>query len=170
MLWEGQEKLWQVTQAAAECGEEPEELLTDVLQDSGTKFCCMRKALSEQQEFKDEKPLLQIVIEEAGHMCYFLPKFHCELNPIEMYWGWMKMHESHSVSNRKFPTAKCLVPGILNSCPINTIHAFFQKTWHCMDAYHKGLDAKQAEFAVKKYKSHQHCGPAVMMSIGVILN
>lgn len=52
--------------------------------------CCMRKVLSEQTEFLEEKPLLQIIIERAGHKCYFLPKFHCELNPIEMYWGWVK--------------------------------------------------------------------------------
>jgi len=53
--------------------------------------CCMRKVLSEQEDFRSQKPLLQIVIEQAGHKCYFLPKFHCELNPIEMYWGWVKI-------------------------------------------------------------------------------
>src|ERR1700722_11962869 len=56
--------------------------------------CCMRWVLSLQQDFIDEKPLLQIIIEEAGHKCYFLLKFHCELNPIEMYWGWVKILES----------------------------------------------------------------------------
>ena len=58
--------------------------------------CCMWKVLSEQADFCAEKPLLQTVIENAGHKCYFLPKFHCELNPIEMFWGWVK--------NRKFFT------------------------------------------------------------------
>jgi hypothetical protein len=56
--------------------------------------CCMRKVLSEQADFRDEKPLLQIIIERAGHKCYFLPKFHCEINPIEMFWGWVKNRES----------------------------------------------------------------------------
>src|ERR1700692_4587861 len=55
--------------------------------------CCMRRVISLQQDFINEKPLLQIIIEEAGHKCYFLPKFHCELNPIEMYWGWVKIRE-----------------------------------------------------------------------------
>jgi transposase len=53
----------------------------------------MCKILENQEDFKSEKPLLQIIIEGAGHKCYFLPKFHCELNPIEMYWGWAKTHE-----------------------------------------------------------------------------
>jgi len=38
-----------------------------------------------QANFKVEKSLLQITLEEAGHKCYFLPKFPCELNPLEMY-------------------------------------------------------------------------------------
>ena len=60
--------------------------------------CCMRKMLSSQQDFKDERSLIQIVIEEAGHKCWFLPKFHCELNLIEMYWGWGKAREFASAS------------------------------------------------------------------------
>ena len=32
------------------------------------------------------KSLVQEVIEAAGHICIFLPKFHCELNFIEFFW------------------------------------------------------------------------------------
>ena len=31
-----------------------------------------------------QKSALQVSIEERGHLCDFLPKFHCELNPIEL--------------------------------------------------------------------------------------
>jgi hypothetical protein len=31
------------------------------------------------------QPLVQEVIEAAGHLCLFLPKFHCELNYIEFF-------------------------------------------------------------------------------------
>jgi len=54
------------------------------------KDCCMQHVLSLQPYFWAEKPLLQLVIEKAGHKCFFLPKFHCQLNPIEMVWGQAK--------------------------------------------------------------------------------
>jgi hypothetical protein len=47
-----------------------------------------------EQDFREEKPLIQLKIEEAGHICLFLPKFHCELNPIERYWGYSKRCKS----------------------------------------------------------------------------
>jgi len=53
----------------------------------------MQRMLSMEQDFHNEKPLLQIVIERAGHKCIFLPKFHCELNPIEMVWDQGKRGE-----------------------------------------------------------------------------
>jgi hypothetical protein len=52
--------------------------------------CCMQRILSLQPDFLAEKPLLQLIIEKAGHKCLFLPKFHCELNPIEMVWSQLK--------------------------------------------------------------------------------
>ena len=91
--WETQECLTCEAQAAAAGGEEPEGTTEDVIQPGMSITCCMHKALASQQDFKDEKPLLQIVIEEASHKCHFLPKLHCELNPIEMYWGWTKTRE-----------------------------------------------------------------------------
>ena len=52
--------------------------------------CCMQHVLSLQPDFQCEKPLLQLLIEKAGHKCLFLLKFHCKLNPIEMVWGQAK--------------------------------------------------------------------------------
>jgi len=46
--------------------------------------CCMARLLSKQDDFKDQPSMLETLIEKAGHECIFLPKFHCELNPIEM--------------------------------------------------------------------------------------
>ncbi|KDQ65239.1 hypothetical protein JAAARDRAFT_53079 [Jaapia argillacea MUCL 33604] len=147
---EAHKRLLREAQVAAERGEEPADLHEDILQASMSNMCCMQKALATQQDFKDEKPLLQVVINEVGHKYYFLPKLHCELNPIEMHWGWAKA----LTADGTFPTAKHLVPKILNACPTNTIQAFFCKLWCYIDAYRKGLNAKQAEFVVKKYQSH----------------
>ena len=40
--------------------------------------------LSNQDDFTNQTSVLKSVIQEAGHECIFLPKFHCKLNPIEM--------------------------------------------------------------------------------------
>jgi len=63
-----------------------------------TGNCCMQRVLSLQPDFKNKKPLLQLVVEKAGHKCLFLPKFHCELNPIEMVWGQTKQCKGQSSS------------------------------------------------------------------------
>lgn len=46
--------------------------------------CCMARLLSQQDDFKNQTSMIEALIREAGHECIFLPKFHCELNPIEM--------------------------------------------------------------------------------------
>jgi len=46
--------------------------------------CCLARLLSQQDDFVNQESMLKTLIKEAGHKCLFLPKFHCELNPIEM--------------------------------------------------------------------------------------
>ena len=46
--------------------------------------CCMAQLLSQQEDFTNQESMLETFIKAAGHECLFLPKFHCELNPIEM--------------------------------------------------------------------------------------
>jgi hypothetical protein len=52
--------------------------------------CCWSKIMSLQSEFVSKKLLLQMIIEDAGNACLFLPRFHCELNPIELFWSYIK--------------------------------------------------------------------------------
>ncbi len=47
--------------------------------------CCATRILDFQPDFKEQRSLVQEVIEAAGHMCIFLPKYHCELNFIEYF-------------------------------------------------------------------------------------
>ena len=46
--------------------------------------CCMARLLSQQPDFCNQVSLLEQKITTHGHLCLFLPKFHYELNPIEM--------------------------------------------------------------------------------------
>lgn len=73
-----EEDIFEAEEAAAD-GEQPT-----------SDWCCAKRVLSLQQDFLDEKPELQLRIEERGHICLFLPKFHCEFSAIEMYWGFGK--------------------------------------------------------------------------------
>src|SRR6266566_82527 len=60
-----------------------------------------------QEDFQSEKPLIQSIIENAGHVCLFLPQFHCELNPIEMLWGYGKYHMQISLLHVKHRGQSC---------------------------------------------------------------
>jgi hypothetical protein len=46
--------------------------------------CCMARLLSKQDDFRLQISLLEQKIHACRHICVFLLKFHCELNPIEM--------------------------------------------------------------------------------------
>ncbi|KAG8909932.1 hypothetical protein FRC01_006638 [Tulasnella sp. 417] len=127
---------------------------TEEEEETRPKDCCMQRILSLQDDFRNEKSLLQKVIEEAGHVCLFLPKFHPELNPIEMYWGWAKRYFRER-SNGDFHTALKLVHEALNACPLITIRKFFQRVYRYMSAYGEGATGLLAEYAVKQYKSHR---------------
>ena len=57
--------------------------------------CCMGQLLSKQDDFINQLLMLETIIKEAGHECVFLPKFHCELNPIETVFYFSFLSPSH---------------------------------------------------------------------------
>jgi hypothetical protein len=57
--------------------------------------CCCRRILFEETDFVNAKSILQEFCESQEIEVMFLPKFHCELNPIKMCWGRAKYHYRH---------------------------------------------------------------------------
>jgi hypothetical protein len=55
------------------------------------QMCCLACILSNHQDFFEEKSQVKELIIDRGHKAVFLPKFHCEINLIEMYWGIAKL-------------------------------------------------------------------------------
>ncbi|PCH35242.1 hypothetical protein WOLCODRAFT_36273, partial [Wolfiporia cocos MD-104 SS10] len=133
-----------------------------------SKNCCMARLLSQQDDFANQPSMLETVIKDAGHECLFLPKFHCELNPIEMYWGWCK-YRYREVIKKSFNEAKEVAQEKLNSCPVDTIRRFINKSWRFMDAYRHGLTGKAAAWAVRKYRQHRQVSQGAMMAIEAVL-
>jgi hypothetical protein len=53
--------------------------------------CCCRRLLFMQPDFVSQKSQLEEFVVSRGHICDFYPKYHCELNFIEQYWGAAKL-------------------------------------------------------------------------------
>ncbi len=57
---------------------------------SASATCCCHWILFNQPNFLAQKPQLVELVESQGHLVFFYPKFHCELNFIEQCWGAAK--------------------------------------------------------------------------------
>jgi hypothetical protein len=75
-----------------------------------------------------------------------------------MILAYLRFSGYRNQADGRFATARALVPQCLDACELITIRRFFRKTWRYIDAYKKGLNARQAAVATKKYKSHRKIG------------
>ena len=97
--------------------------------------------------------ILQQEIEQCGHMCLYLPKFHCELNPIERCWCHAKK-QTKAFCNGSIERLRRTVPEALDSITMDMIAKFFMKTNDYEDAY-KGHSCHTVDTVIKTYKSHR---------------
>ncbi|KDR79134.1 hypothetical protein GALMADRAFT_137026 [Galerina marginata CBS 339.88] len=102
-----------------------------------------KRAKCSPDDFSNQVSMLETLIKDAGHECIFLPKFQCELNPIEMYWRWVK-YRYRQVHKKMFEDAKQAALTALDSCPVNVIRRFINRSWRFMEAYRVPLYGKAA--------------------------
>ena len=89
--------------------------------------CCARRIISLQPDFLAQRSELETIIEKAGHKCIFYPKFHCELNFIEMYWGATKKY-TREHCDYTWSGLQKTVPEALDSIPLIQIRRFARKS------------------------------------------
>lgn len=131
--------------------------------------CCAQKIMSLQPDFRAQKSLIAETIEAEGHKCIFYPKFHCELNYIEYFWGAAK-HYCRVNCDYTWEGLKRTVPEALASVDLKTIRRFARRAQRYMSAYRNDLTLKTAEYAVKKYKSHRRIPHGVTIDIDREMN
>ena len=119
--------------------------------------CCGRGILASCEDFKESasKIWLQEIAEKYGHLIIFFPKFHCELNFIEMIWAHIKdaLRRNCSFSYKDLQRK---VPEALFDIPLAFVKRVERHCFRFMDAYRQGLPAGPiADYAMKKFKGHR---------------
>ncbi|KAF7293590.1 hypothetical protein MIND_01138000 [Mycena indigotica] len=133
--------------------------------DPKSHTCCMRRMLFNQPDFAEVKSCLESTCLSFGVTVLFLPRFHPELNPIEMCWGYAKrVYRLKPESGREDDLEKNALEA-LDSVPLHSIRKFVQRCGRFADAYCKGLDGAQAAWACRKYKGHRGLPPEYLADL-----
>lgn len=127
--------------------------------------CCARRLLFSQPDFMNQKGILQEYVESRGHKFLFYPKFHCEFNFIEMVWGRGKYgYRMYGIPKNEAETEEH-IRRALDSVSELSMKRFANRAARFMDAYEKGLSAKQVAWASKKYRGHRTLPPELVAEI-----
>jgi len=97
----------------------------------GMKLEEMCAELASHLDFREEKTKLEHFLNKLGHVCIFLPKFHCELNPIKRCWAQAKRypHAHTNYTIQKLRT-KCSGSISFDSVTVENITNYFRKVRH----------------------------------------
>ncbi|KAI9329049.1 hypothetical protein BD770DRAFT_454675 [Pilaira anomala] len=121
--------------------------------------CCGVHLLGFQQDFLEQRSILQEKIENAGHLFELYPRFHCECNWIERYWGAAKKIARQNCSYNFKSLQKNLNPFLDSVCDPKEepllIRRFFNKSFRYIEAYSQEKDAETAFEIVKQFSKTQ---------------
>ena len=117
--------------------------------------CCLTGILGSQPDFlAPVKSKLEEAINAAGHLCIFLPKFHCELNFIEMVWGRAKQHQRAECTFTTVGQEKNIMRW-LNSVTVSEMRKYSARCRRFMKFYRLGCSVHLACYATRKYRGHR---------------
>ena len=111
-------------------------------------------------------------MDAAGHLCLFLPKYHCECNYIERYWGAVKKYCRRHCGYSLPALIKCLpialsqtleeLPEELRDDPNLPVAPLFKQrrwarvSWQYFIEYAKGTAADKVVTAVAALRTKRH--------------
>jgi hypothetical protein len=97
----------------------------------------LREIISKHPAF-DERSNLEILGDKYDVKVMFLPKFHCELNPIESVWCFMK-NFVRKRTDQRYETMLALIEQARNEFKISNINAkLWRRFWQAINMYRSG--------------------------------
>lgn len=132
----------------------------------GDKEKCMTSVFMAQPHIDNQKCILEEVTASLGHTVLMLPKFHCELNPMERRWGRAKYYTRRHC-NSTMPKLREVILDALGTQNIDheMSFRFERKSIDYADAYFSGdasdpIVAKVFLRGKKEYRSHRGIPPS----------
>jgi hypothetical protein len=130
----------------------------------GVKDCCATTLLDNQPDFCEQVEWLRETVEAAGHEIIFFPKFHCELNFIEMVWAFVKAYYRRHC---QFDFKK--LREMIDTIMLEKVTKVFVRraARHCyrfMDGYRRGMKGPLLDYAIKKYSRHRSIPTTVQIA------
>lgn len=120
-----------------------------------SRQCCIRYCLQHENDFMNQKEWLSEVVIQSGFSIIYLPKFHCELNPIEMVWCKLKNDLRSENKVFKIDELETKIIQLLNNMNITFIRRIFRHVLRYMSGYRCGLIGNSLEYAMKEYHGHR---------------
>jgi transposase len=117
--------------------------------------CCLSYVLSNEEDFLAQEEWLTEVVHEAGFSIIFYPKYHCELNFIEMIWGWVKSHHRRHCTYNYKDLKDSLPNTFLQLLPLSFVKKTYQHCLRFMSGYRQKLEGPLLDYAMRKYTSHR---------------
>lgn len=117
--------------------------------------CCASYVLANEPDFLEQEEWLTEVVRGAGFEIIFYPKYHCELNFIEMLWGWIKSYHRRTCTYVYKDLKDALPTTLLETMPLAFVRRASRYCFRFMSGYREGLQGPLLDFSMKKYSSHR---------------
>ena len=127
--------------------------------------CCAKHYLAQQPDFMAQKPWLEETCLTLHLQILIFPKYHCELNFIEMIWGWLKSHHRRTCTYNFKDLERELPNTIEQLLPISVVRRYARYCFRFMSGYRLGLTGTLLDFSVKQYKSHRRIPEGVVAAL-----
>jgi hypothetical protein len=115
--------------------------------------CCMSYVLANEPDFLAQEEWLTQVVHVAGFEIIFYPKYHCELNYIEMIWGWAKGYHRRTCTYNYKDLKERLPKTFDDLLPLPFVRKVFQHCLRFMSGYRQNLEGPLLDYAMRKYTS-----------------
>jgi len=109
----------------------------------------LRAMLKEHPAFKEETKLEELSKKYPIIKIIFMPKFHCELSPIEGVWAFEKNYVRRNNDQTSLKNFLNLLETVREIIKEHVLcRKLWRRFWHTVEAYHEG---KPCEEIMKKY-------------------